>query len=336
MSLLLSRRRLVALGLIVRGELPLLGPELLDEILERAGLNDLVELGAVVRDQADAFDVDVVHEPSVALLEQPVVDGDLGAVLRDDAGGHGRGLPVHALARVPDLLAAVQLDLRDVRALEEIAEEGDELRTLLVGQRLPVAGERAARDLAPVEDVIGDLPHRAPPFGHPVVALEARVRDDLDHPVDGVLELVRGRAGGRLARGQDREDGRQHHGASPDTCHRQLSRKGQDQTLPKTYLDRSSSRSTGGSTSLIRPFGGIERSEPPGLIRMYFSPISPLVLIDAMESSWSLIPERMDMTTRAWSSTRLMASTLPIWTPAISTGEPALSPPTVGKSAVTT
>jgi hypothetical protein len=49
----------------------------------------------------------------------------------------------------------------------------------------------------------------------------------------------------------------------------------------------------------MRPFGGMERSEPPGLIRMYFSPISPLVLIDAMESSWSLIPDRMDMTTRA-------------------------------------
>ncbi len=41
-------------------------------------------------------------------------------------------------------------------------------------------------------------------------------------------------------------------------------------------------------------------SEPPGLMRTYRSPISPLVLIDAIESSWSLMPGWMTMTTRAW------------------------------------
>ena len=52
--------------------------------------------------------------------------------------------------------------------------------------------------------------------------------------------------------------------------------------------------STGGSTSRIRPFGGMILSEPPGLIRTYFSPIRPLVLIEAIESSWSFTPGWID------------------------------------------
>src|SRR3989304_3822240 len=65
------------------------------------------------------------------------------------------------------------------------------------------------------------------------------------------------------------------------------------------YLDSSSSKSTGASTSRIRPPGGMIFSEPPGLIRTYFSPISPLVLIDAIESSWSLTSPTTRRVTRA-------------------------------------
>src|SRR5262245_27383653 len=74
--LLLRRRCRAALARAVPGELDLLGLELLDEVGKAAGLDDLVELRAVVRDEAHALDVDVVHQPLVPLLEEAVVDGD--------------------------------------------------------------------------------------------------------------------------------------------------------------------------------------------------------------------------------------------------------------------
>ena len=72
------------------------------------------------------------------------------------------------------------------------------------------------------------------------------------------------------------------------------------QTLPKMYFDSSSSKSTGASTSRIFPPGGMILSEPPGLILTYFSPISPLVLIEAIESSCSFTPVCRRSFTRAW------------------------------------
>src|SRR6185369_5864582 len=70
-TLPLWRRRLRGLGRLP-AELLLLRLELLDEVLERGGLDDLVELGAVVGDEAHALDIDVVDEPPGPLLEQPV------------------------------------------------------------------------------------------------------------------------------------------------------------------------------------------------------------------------------------------------------------------------
>ena len=65
------------------------------------------------------------------------------------------------------------------------------------------------------------------------------------------------------------------------------------------YLDNSSSKSTGASTSRIFPLGGMIRSEPPGLMRRYYSPINPFVLIEAIESSWSFTPPLIRSVTRA-------------------------------------
>src|SRR5262245_9250136 len=166
--LLLARLGLAALALRVLADLDLLGLELLDEIGKGARLDDLVELCAVVRAEAHALDVDVVHQPLVPLLQEAIVDGDLSAALREEAGGYRGRVPVHALRQVLDLLAAVQFDLGDVRALEEITEERDELRTLLVGQGLPVAGEGAPSDLVEVEDVVGDLPDGGAPLRRPL------------------------------------------------------------------------------------------------------------------------------------------------------------------------
>src|SRR5574337_66164 len=70
------------------------------------------------------------------------------------------------------------------------------------------------------------------------------------------------------------------------------------------YLESNSSKSTGASTSRIRPLGWISRSDPPGLIRTNFSPISPFVLIAAIESSGSFTSLRIRIRTRAWYSAR--------------------------------
>src|SRR5712691_2864336 len=62
-----------------------LGAQALDELRIVAGLEDLVELAAVVRDQAHALDRHVVGLPPVTVGEHPVVDRNLGALLGDDA-----------------------------------------------------------------------------------------------------------------------------------------------------------------------------------------------------------------------------------------------------------
>src|SRR5262249_18732835 len=115
---------------LLEGDLVLLGLHALHEVGVGRRLDDLVELRAIVGDEAHALDADVVDEPALAPPEETVLDGDLGAVLGDDLRRHRRRVAVHPLASVDDLLAAVHLDLRDVRALEQIAEEEDELLPL--------------------------------------------------------------------------------------------------------------------------------------------------------------------------------------------------------------
>src|SRR5205809_2110859 len=109
-----AKRAPVSTSRLLRGgldELVLLDLHLLDQLGVGRRLDDLVELGAVVRDQAHALDDHVVHEPAVGLLEHPVIDGHLGAALRDDPGAHDRLVAVQRIAEKRDLLAAVALDL---------------------------------------------------------------------------------------------------------------------------------------------------------------------------------------------------------------------------------
>src|SRR5207249_7102841 len=70
------------------GRREVLGPHPLDEIVVRGGLDDLVELRAVVGDQAHTFDDDVVDAPAVLLARQPVVHRHLVTLLGDDARLH--------------------------------------------------------------------------------------------------------------------------------------------------------------------------------------------------------------------------------------------------------
>src|ERR1043166_9441174 len=74
-------RDLAAAAAIPFGRREILGPHPLDEIVVRGGLDDLVELRAVVGDQAHAFDDDVVDAPGVLLAQQPIVHRHLATLL---------------------------------------------------------------------------------------------------------------------------------------------------------------------------------------------------------------------------------------------------------------
>ena len=86
----------------------------------------------------------------VATLDSPALRGD-GKVterraavrkIADEIFDFGE-IALDPLAVVDDLLPAVQLDLGDVRALEEIGEQPHELRALRLRQGLPVAAQGA-------------------------------------------------------------------------------------------------------------------------------------------------------------------------------------------------
>src|SRR5437870_4099009 len=284
--------------LFLADELVLLGLHLLHELLEGGGRDDLVELGPVVGDEAHALDDDVVDEPLLAAPEHPVVDRDLGALLGDELGADDRTLALDGFADVLDLLTAVELDLPDVGALEEIREEADELVALGLAPWRPVPRQRALGGFGKVEDVVGDLANRPATILLASILLEFRVFEDFDRPVDLSAKLIGWRAGpGAIRAGQrDQQQGEERE-RTGETSHRS---NPSAYTLPKIYFDSNSSESTGASASRIFPLGPMSLSDPPGLIRMYFSPIRPFVLIEAIESSWSLMFFCTRSVTRAW------------------------------------
>src|SRR5207249_100071 len=89
------------------------------------------------------------------------------------------------LAGELDPLAAVELDLRDVRALQQVREELHELLPLGGCPGRPVPGQRALRRLREVEDVVGDLPHRRPPVLLLALFLELRILEDPELKKEG-------------------------------------------------------------------------------------------------------------------------------------------------------
>src|SRR6266850_4085325 len=90
-----------------RAELRLVGPHPPGELGVRGGPHDPVELGAIVRDEADALHEHVVGEPAIAAADETVVDGNLGPLFRDELRPDGRGLALDRLACVDDWLPAV-------------------------------------------------------------------------------------------------------------------------------------------------------------------------------------------------------------------------------------
>src|SRR2546430_15830440 len=68
------------------------------------------------------------------------------------------------------------LDLRNVRALEEVSEQRDELRALARRPSLPVTAEAPLRDLREVENLVRDPAQRGPKLRRLRVVLEPEAR----------------------------------------------------------------------------------------------------------------------------------------------------------------
>src|SRR3989454_561375 len=153
--------------------------------------HDLVELGAVVGDEAHVLDEDVVDQPSVAAVEQPRLDRHLRALLRDHLRTDDRVVAVDRLADVANPLAAVLVDPHDVGALEQVGEELGELLALLRRPRPPVACQRPLGRLRDIEDLLRDLADCLPAGP----GLERGIIEHLGDLVAVLAELVRGRPG---------------------------------------------------------------------------------------------------------------------------------------------
>src|SRR5512132_2441140 len=165
----------------------------LHQRLVRLGLDDLVELRAVVRHEADTLDDHVVGAPPTVGEAQAVIDGHLGALLRRDQRLDRGLVTLDGLARVDDLLALIEVDLRHVRAVEEIGEQAREVLALLRRARVPVRAQRPARRIGVIEHVFRDLTDLGAALVGP--RLQPGIVEDLDDGVDVLLQLLRRRSG---------------------------------------------------------------------------------------------------------------------------------------------
>src|SRR3989442_174722 len=173
----------------------LFGLELRNQILVGRAHDDRVELRAVIADETDALDVDIEDPPAAVTLEHAIVHWNLGPLFRDDARPDRGLVAVQCLAGIDDPFARIALDLRNVRALEEVSEQRDELRALARRPSLPVAAEAPLRDLREVENLVGDPAERGPTLRRLRVVLERGFPEDLQDAVDPAVELI-----GRWAR----------------------------------------------------------------------------------------------------------------------------------------
>src|SRR2546430_9690716 len=136
------------------------------------------------------------------------------------------------------------LDLRNVRALEEVSEQRDELRALARCPSLPVTAEAPLRDLREVENLVGDPAERGPTLRRLRVVLERGIPEDLQDAVDPAVELI-----GRWARPGARTGGNQQSRGECETAphvdplyHRELSTRTFEIPLPDAACVRAGDR----------------------------------------------------------------------------------------------
>src|SRR5438874_12830252 len=207
--------RVAGRGLARPGALVVLDPQLRHEVRVAGALDDRVELRAVVGDEADALERDVIGAPAAPLREHAVVQRDRRALLRHDQGPDHRGIAVERLPDVLDLFAVVILDLRNVRVLEQVPKQARELLALRRGACLPVQREATPGDLREIEDLVGARPGRAAPLERLRLFLERRVGQDAQDPVDRAAQLVGWWAGQSVAYHEQAQHRSEHRQTDP-------------------------------------------------------------------------------------------------------------------------
>src|SRR5256886_17368917 len=83
-------------------------------ILVRRRADDAVELGAVVADEADVLDEDVVDQPAIALAQHARLHGHLCLLLGQHLGAYDGVVAVQLLLGESQPRAAEEADLPDV------------------------------------------------------------------------------------------------------------------------------------------------------------------------------------------------------------------------------
>src|SRR3972149_1029294 len=136
-------------------ELVALGLELDDQGRVGRLSDDALELRAEVAHEADALEDHIVDQPAALAPAQPGLQHRLVALARGQARAHLGALAVDALPHVADAQPALLVELGDVRRLEQVGEELDELLALGGGAGLPVTAERLLRRLGPTAEPDG-------------------------------------------------------------------------------------------------------------------------------------------------------------------------------------
>lgn len=130
-------------------------PQPSHQLVDGRGLQDPAELRTKVAHQADLIDDYIVDFPFFA-DEMKLVGNRRRLSSAENLGFDLGEVPVHLLAAVNHLLAAIRSDLVHVRGFGELDERRDEL-FLSALEPAPMAPERSARHLGKVEPRQNDL-----------------------------------------------------------------------------------------------------------------------------------------------------------------------------------
>src|SRR5262249_26282014 len=151
-------------------------------------LDDSPELTAIVRHEADAVDDEVIDLPTVRASNEAIIHRHAVSLLGDDRARDLDLIAFDPLLTVQDLLSLlVGLDVVDVRPLEQIGEQLDELGALGGCALVPVAAHALPRHLLEPEAARDDLPDARTAL----LFAQAFVAADLEHLVDGLANQVR-------------------------------------------------------------------------------------------------------------------------------------------------
>jgi len=196
------------------------------QLLRPAVGEDLRELRAEVRDQADALDDHVDDAPAALAMPQPVVDRHAVDASSDDARAHG-DVPARLYPLSHDLhgLLVVALQPASVGGSQVEPELRDEVLALLAGEPAPVALEHQLGRREEIEAVEGDGLDLAAALRR-ACALPLKGGDHLVHGLLDDRPGLRGFRGPRLScrREQATESERQEHTSA--THHRALPSSG--------------------------------------------------------------------------------------------------------------